>query len=175
MTNSFLPLDDPRWQDLDGGYKQPYDASLPLRRMEAGEDVWEELWDELHHQGDLGTASYAAVPHLVRLARQKRDWNVYALVGLIETERHRKTNPSVPPWLLGHYQHAWEQLMQMALEDLSRPGEPILVQSALAVVAFGRRQTQLGAMLLQMDDSEISDWTEERLGWSEIYRKQLTD
>lgn len=139
--------------------------------METGEDVWEELWEELHHQGDLGLASYAAVPHLVRLARQKRDWNIYALVGLIETERHSKTNPVMPDWLLSDYQQALDQLVKLALEDLSQPGETILIQSALAVVALGHRLAQLGALLLQMDESEISEWTEARLCWSEVYRQ----
>lgn len=40
MTAPLLTLDDPRWQELQGGYKLPYDASIPLRRMEAGNDVW---------------------------------------------------------------------------------------------------------------------------------------
>lgn len=61
----------------------------------------------------------------------------------------------------------------MALEDLSRPGEPILIQSALAVVALGRGQAQLGAVLLRLDESEITELAEERLGWSEIYRDEV--
>ena len=40
-----LPLDDTRWGELEGSYRVPYDASVVLRRMEAGEDVWQELSD----------------------------------------------------------------------------------------------------------------------------------
>jgi hypothetical protein len=63
-----LPLDDPRWRSYKGGYQAPYDASPGLRRLLADgpdEELWEEFWNELHHQGDVNQASYAAVPWLV--------------------------------------------------------------------------------------------------------------
>jgi len=162
-------LDDPRWKELHGGYKMPYDASIPLRRMEAGENVWEELWDELHHQGDVDTASYAAVPHLVRLAGQKRDFNLYALIAVIEVERHRKSNPPIPDWLVADYQQAWRALTVLALQDLNGQCDSSLVQPALTVLALARGLTQLGALLLHLDEPEISELAEERLGWSELY------
>jgi hypothetical protein len=76
-----LSLTDPIWRELQGGYRTPYDASKPLAQMERGESVWDELWNELHHQGDIGVASYAAIPQLVRIAEAQRklDWNLYAL------------------------------------------------------------------------------------------------
>jgi hypothetical protein len=163
-------LDDPRWKELHGGYRVPFDASVPLRRMEAGEEVWAELWDGLHHQGDVGIASYAAVPHLVRLAGQQRDWNLYALVGVIEVERHRKGNPAVPDWLLADYEQAWRDLTVLALRDLAGPCDSSLVQSALSVLALSKGLTQFGAVLLHLDESEIRELAEERLGWSELYR-----
>ncbi len=49
-----LSLDDTRWKDLRGGYGIPYDVSIALRSMQDGIDVWEVLWNELHHQGDVG-------------------------------------------------------------------------------------------------------------------------
>lgn len=95
-----LSLGDPRWDELTGGYKVPYDPSAALSRLERGEVAWDELWEELHHQGDAGAALYAAVPHLVRIGRSspKRDWNLYGLVSMIEIERHRKlTSPGSRP------------------------------------------------------------------------------
>jgi hypothetical protein len=63
-----LPLFDAKWAKLTGGYRVPYDPSAALSRLEQGQDVWPELWNELHHQGDVGEDSDAAVPHLVRIA-----------------------------------------------------------------------------------------------------------
>src|SRR5262245_8760467 len=115
-----LPLDDPRWRDLRGGYKTPYDASAALRRLEAGEDNWDELSEELHHQGDVGEASYAAVPHMVRIAklRPHRDWGFYSLVSIIEVERHRRSNPEIPQWLVPDYKRAMNAMLDLALTDL---------------------------------------------------------
>jgi hypothetical protein len=58
-----------------------------LQKIERREDAaaaWQELWEELHHQGDVGDASYAAVPELVRIHRSESavDWNPYALVAI---------------------------------------------------------------------------------------------
>ncbi len=63
-------LSDQRWKDFDGGYRVKYDASIPLSRLKNGigdlDSIWSELWQNLHHQGDVGIASYAAIPHIAR-------------------------------------------------------------------------------------------------------------
>jgi hypothetical protein len=60
-----LSLEDRKWQEFHGGYRVSYDASVALRSIQDGIDVWDELWEELHHQGDVDIASYASVPQLV--------------------------------------------------------------------------------------------------------------
>jgi len=166
-----LALTDKRWQQLQGGYRTPFDASVPLTQLEAGKPVWDELWEELHHQGDVGEASYAAVPHMVRIAQAAavRDWNVYALVALIEIERHRKNNPPLPDWLRPDYEVAWRDVTNLALTDLAASNDPLTVQSALSVVAVGRGHLKLGALLCHFDDSEVAELAEERLAWSQLY------
>ena len=167
-----LPLDDPRWKQLQGGYRVPYDASSALEHLERGEDVWKELWEGLHHQGDVGDASYAAVPHLVRIAagRPSRDWHFYGLVGLIEIERHRTRNPPVPPWLIKGYEAAWRQLLSLALGDLTTVEDSDSLSSILGVVALARGQLALGTWILDADDDTVARDLEERRGWSELYR-----
>jgi len=166
-----LSLTDPRWRTLKGGYRTLYDASGALSRLEQGSDVWEELWDELHHQGDVGEASYAAVSHLVRIWQDapRRDWNLYGLVGLIEIERHRKSNPPIPDWLSVDYFAAWVDLEKLALRDLAAAAERELIQTALAVIAIARGQLRLGAFLSWLDESELAELTEDKLAWSKLY------
>lgn len=170
-----LPLTDPRWKALKGGYKVPYDASAPLARLEAGEDVWEELWQELHHQGDVGEASYASVPHLVRIcgALPSRDWNVYALVSTIEVERHRKSNPPVPEWVRADYERALRDLLALGLSDLGRVEDALTVRSILGAVALARGALKLGAWIAFADESEIEEMLNDRQAWSELYRQDL--
>lgn len=166
-----LALTDKRWQQLHGGYRIPFDASVPLAKLEAGKPAWDELWQELHHQGDVGEASYAAVPHLVRIAQAAgvRDWNMYALVAIIEIERHRKKNPPLPDWLRSDYEAAWRDIADLALKDLAAGDDSSTVQSALCVVAIARGQLKLGALVCHFDESEIAELAEERLAWSQLY------
>src|ERR1700755_2765992 len=108
---------------MNGGCRVPYDARMVLRKLESGSadaEAWDELWQELHHQGDVGEASYAALPHLVRIAQglPRRDWNFYGLVSLIELERHRKRNPPLPDWLVEDYRTGLQELLDLGLDDL---------------------------------------------------------
>jgi hypothetical protein len=108
----------------------------------------DELWRELHHQGDVGVASYAALPQLVRIseARGKSDWNLYALTATIEIERHRKTNPPLPDWLSPSYKVAWDGLVNLALSDLAGEPDELTLRSALSVIALGSGDLKLGAL-----------------------------
>src|SRR5579859_5844119 len=107
-----MNLDDSRWSRLLGGYRVPYDPRNALHTLERTDETngaWEELWSGLYHQGDVGEASYAAVPHLVRIqiSRGTADWNTYALVAVIEIARRAGHNPELPTNLRDDYQAAW--------------------------------------------------------------------
>jgi hypothetical protein len=166
-----LSLTDPIWHELQGGYRIPYDASKALSRMESGESVWHELWNELYHQGDIGVASYAAVPQLVRISEAQRavDWNLYALAATIEIERHRKSNPPLPDWLARSYEVAWDALLKLALSDLAGNPDELTLRSALSVVALGRGDLKLGALLNYAETNEIAAYVEDNLAWSSLY------
>lgn len=169
-----LPLNDPRWKSLKGGYKVPYDASVALARLEAGVDVWDELWQELHHQGDVGEASYASVPHLVRICGTlpSRDWNVYALLSTIEVERHRKSNPPLPAWLRPDYEEALRNLLALGLSDLARVADPTTIQSILGAVALAKGAVKLGAWIAFSDELEIEENLNFKQAWSDLYRPE---
>jgi hypothetical protein len=166
-----LPLFDAKWATLSGGYRVPYDPSAALSKLEQGQDVWPELWNELHHQGDVGEASYAAVPHLVRIAAAapRRSWNFYALVSAIEVERHRKSNPPVPAWLTDDYFVAMRGMQSLGLSDLPLRDDSLTVQAILAALALCRRQVKLGALLSSLDQSELDDVVDDQLAWDELY------
>ena len=139
--------------------------------MERGESVWEELSNELHHQGDVGVASYAAIPQIVRIceAWRDRDWNLYALASTIEIERHRRDDPPLPEWLVPSYKTAWENLVKFALSDLAGRPDELTLRSALAVIALGRGDLKLGAMINHSETAEIAAYVEDNLGWSSLY------
>src|SRR3954466_13696310 len=116
-------FDDARWRELRRGYRTPYDPRKALLSLERGTDVsaaWSELWEELHHQGDVGEASYAAVPHLVRIhgERDAIERNTYAFAVVIERARQEHANPQMPSWLAEAYDLAWRDLVELGLRDL---------------------------------------------------------
>ena len=164
-------LTDPAWREFRGGYGTPYDASVPLRCIEDGGSAWGELWGELHHQGDVGEASYAAIPHLVRVyaSRPDRDWNLYAFAATIEIERHRRSNPPLPPGVEADYASAWVDLKTLALTDLQGSPDVNLLRSALEVIALSSGALKLGAFLHYVDEDEVSEFVEEHYSWSRLY------
>jgi hypothetical protein len=171
---AMLPIDDPRWNELAGGYKSPYDPSDALRRLERGEDAWDELWEELHHQGDVGEASYATVPHLVRIAKTlaRRDWNFYGLVSTIEVERHRKSNPVVPEWLVPGYKEAMKGILELALGDLLGATDRATILNIMGAIALAKGYVTLGALISHSDDSEIVEVLDQYDAWTELYSER---
>lgn len=73
-----LALDDPRWSSLTHAYGPAPDVPGFLRDLSAAaalstsrERSWESIWSASCHQGTIGTASYAAVPHLDSLGMDR--------------------------------------------------------------------------------------------------------
>jgi len=136
-----LSLDDKRWQNLAGGYRTEFDPRPLLSKLEAGDDpetTWHALWDELQHQGDVGEASYAAVPHIVRAYRQRRvnGWNTYAIVAVIELARGNGKNPEVPDWLKEDYHQAIRELAEIGATEVFRANDPDEVRAILSILAL---------------------------------------
>jgi hypothetical protein len=115
-----------------------------LAKLESGRDratTWHELWDELHHQGGVGDASYAAVPHIVSIHRKHGvvDWNTYAIVACIESARTQGENPRVPEWFEKDYFCSIQEVAQLGISEISRTDEPEAVRAILSVVAIVKR------------------------------------
>jgi hypothetical protein len=154
-----MRLDDSRWSELHGGYRIPYDPRQALLTLQQSRDVeaaWNELWNQLHHQGDVGEASYAAVPHLVRIHAERAvpDWNTYALIATIEDARRNAGNPAMPSWLSESYDSALQRLVSLGLDDFRHAKRPELVNSILAVFAMGKGQFVLGRFAICFTDDE---------------------
>lgn len=67
-----LTLDDGRWAELDNAYGSAGDVPMLLGELSqpVASWAWDEepmysLWSSLWHQGDVYSASYAAIPYLL--------------------------------------------------------------------------------------------------------------
>ena len=151
-----LNLDDPRWESLEGGYGIPHDPRPAIARLAETTEpdpIWEELWENLHHEGEVGTASYAAIPALV--AHGRFEWNLFALAGTIELERGMEGNPELPDWVEAAYEAAWEQLFKQALERIVTTEESVTLRCLLATLAIGKGDHRRGRLLLDYADDEL--------------------
>lgn len=157
-----LSLDDQRWRELEGGYRTPFDPRPLLSSLARGEDTrstWDALWEGLHHQGDVGEASYAAVPHLVRIYRERGqiDWNTFAIVATIELARPEEGNPSLPAWLAEDYLGAIRDLGEIGIRQLSQTADHDVIRSILAVIAIRSGLREHGRILVGYSDEEAAD------------------
>jgi hypothetical protein len=153
-----MKLDSPNWHGLLGGYRTPYDPRPALSKLmvhPADKDAWSELSDKLHHQGDVGTASYAAVPVILGALENvvPRPTDAYWLIGSIEEGRRNifprqppfEANPVLPGWLEESYKQAWTKLFKWALNDLGDASNPESIQGLLAVIALGKDRPYLAS------------------------------
>ncbi|SNZ00225.1 hypothetical protein [Flagellimonas pacifica] len=158
-----MELTDKIWQELEGGYKTLYDASVPLSQLENTDDpedikkVWEELWNELHHQGDVGTASYLAIPQLVRIGIKKDlfDWNLLGLCAVIEQQRHLGSNPSLLPEYQDNYKKGLLDLKEFVIKNLNNDLDKTTSIMALSTIATCDGRIKMGKAIMEMEDEDL--------------------
>lgn len=165
------PLDDPRWSQMLGGYRVPYDPSPALALLRSGSEsevaqAWKELSNELHHQGNIGEASYAAVIAMVHICieLQRADWNLFAIAACIQNCRRQADNAPVPADLMSDYDDAWAALFEFGLQCIRTSGDPLLVRSVLSIIATYKGLEQLGELLAFLDESEIEELHQQYIG-----------
>ena len=153
-------LDDERWRELAGGYRTPFDPSPLLRKLETETDkqsAWEALRDQLHHQGDVAEASYAAVPQIVRIycERGLPEWNTYALVAIIDLARDNHNNPEIPAWLREDYLAAIRSLAEHGARDIFRVKNPETIRAILSILALVAGALTHAQFLLNYSGEEL--------------------
>ena len=101
-----IEFDDDRWTSFEGGNKIAYDPRDALQSLleSKSQIAIDQLWENLYHQGDVGLASYAAIPYLVEAGET-------SLVAAIEVARLKPTNPKLPEWLKDGYFEAIDKAL----------------------------------------------------------------
>lgn len=169
-----LSLDDPRWKTYRGGYRIEYDASIRLRKLFAGEPpgpIFDELWSQLHHQDDVGEASYAAVPYLLEYARTRPrlDWNVFGLISTIELCRTLSDNPPMPVELKDAYFQAISQSPEIAFNHSFKDWDEYLLECVVTCAALARNQRVFGRIYSEFSLEKARQWFRETHGYEPDY------
>jgi hypothetical protein len=157
-----LSFSDKRWEHLEGGYRAPFDPRPALSKLESNiqqQEAWQELWENLHHQGDVGDASFAAVPHLVCLSTKhgNGNWSTYALVATIELARGDGSNPDVPHWLRQDYLQAIQDLAKLGASQILQAKSHEDIRTILSILALSKGARTHARFLLDYSDEELRD------------------
>jgi hypothetical protein len=160
-----LPLDDPRWKELQHAYGDAADVPDMLRALASStgpktgcqDEPWFSLWSSLCHQGDVYTASYAAVPHIVKIASKAKapiDFSFFQLPAAIEIARRTGRGPDIPEVYVDDYHRAVASLLENASLHRYEPWDQSMLLSVAAAQAVAKGHVDVAEALLNLD----ADW-----------------
>jgi len=164
-----LSLESPRWSELQHAYGSASDIPALLGQLQTvpssvdGSEPWFTLWSALAHQGDVYSASFAAVPHVVHaLARapDKVDHGYFQFPAWVEICRAKK-QAEIPEDLRAAYVHSLAQLPSLVAAASSRAWDPEFLACALAAVAAAKGQPAVAEAVLEL----TADVAEEFMEW----------
>ncbi len=161
-----LALDDPLWHQLQHAYGPASDIPDFLRQLRESigartdrRELWHNLWGSLCHQESTYSASYAAVPHIIRLAIEAAapvDFDYFALPVMIEVGRRKGLGPEVPEMLAGSYQDTLARLGEAVQLRWNDPWDRYMLRSAAAAQAVAKGDIEFAEAVMNMDDDWIS-------------------
>lgn len=166
-----LSLDDPLWGRLQHAYGPASDIPALLKQLRSStgpdEGPWESLWSSLCHQGDVYTASYAAVPHIVMLAvgtKSPVDFSFLALPAAIEIARLRGRGQAIPGEIAVDYHAALMNLVDAAFAHRDEAWDRSMLRSAATALAIAKGQIDIAEAIFELDDDWIERINSERRG-----------
>jgi hypothetical protein len=130
-------------------------------------EPWFTLWSSLYHQGSIYSASFAAVPEIVKfisISPEKVTPSFFSLPSLIEIARD-KENMEIDIELLPEYQKAIASLGEHAAKciSLNKSAEIANVATAAFAVSAGLHKcAELIIEVLPADLEETLNWYLER-------------
>ena len=163
-----LSLESPEWSNLEDAYGEASDIPGLLRQLEGfpsdrGQDEpWFSLWSALAHQGDVYSASFAAVPHVVRvlaLAPERASGSFFQFPAWVEICRRRKNVP-VPDALSAAYAEAIERLPHLVCAVAAQPWDKNFLHCVLAAMAISKGSLELAEAVLELSPDDLKDFRE---------------
>lgn len=153
-----LNLEDPTWSTLEHAYGSATDIPPMLAQLsENGQPshnqaIWFDIWSALAHQGDVHSASFAAVPHIVEalaLAPEKAGSDYFQFPAWVEICR-RKQGAVVPPNLEVAYRAALARMPSLVALGATADWDEGMVRCALAAIAAAKGQHQIAEAVLEL-------------------------
>lgn len=168
-----LSLDSSRWSELKHAYGAASDIPDLLRRLDVlpsadgDEEPWFSLWSSLAHQGDVYSASFAAVPYVVKAlasAPSIAHSAYFQFPAWVEICRAKNSVP-VPEDLAAAYFEALSQLPSLVAAAASRAWDEGFLACALSAIAAAKNQPAVAEAALELSPEiavEFMEWLSDR-------------
>lgn len=162
-----LPLDDPQWSQLSHAYGAASDIPDLLRALASSvgpkngyqDEPWFTLWSSLCHQGDVYTASYAALPHIVEIASKAPgplDFSFFQLPAAIDVARQNGRGPPIPIEIETDYHLAITRLTDCVALHRHDDWDVSMLLSVFAAQAVAKGQFRIAEAISNLDDDLIT-------------------
>jgi hypothetical protein len=155
-----IPLDSPRWSELQHAYGSAADIPALLRELETfpssegNGDPWFTLWSSLCHQESIYSASFAAVPHIVRILASdpmRAEFCFFQLPACIEFLR-LENEITIPVDLQQAYREAVQQLPSLVAAAADRSWDESLLCCALSAIAAAKGFPSIARAAMELYD-----------------------
>ncbi len=125
------------------------------------DEPWFSLWSSLCHQGDIYTASFAAVPTVVSLienAPSPVDYDFYLLPISIQIAVLKGNAPPIPRQLEKPYKNAISLLPELAAKE--KPKDELMVRILSSAIAAKSGNALLAEAILELEPDVLEDFEE---------------
>ena len=168
-----ISLDDPRWSELRHAYGAATEIPALLRQLadipasENDKEPWFSIWSALAHQGDVYSASFAAVPHVIEVlasAPLRADFSYFQFPAWVEVCR-AKNGVLVPEDIAPAYFDSLARLPSLVAAAASRQWDEGFLCCALSAVAAAKGQPAVAEAVLELSPEvagEFMEWFYER-------------
>jgi hypothetical protein len=161
-----LSLDSLEWKELKHAYGSASDIPELLRQLDTlpsangTAEPWFSLWSALAHQGDVYSASFAAVPHVVRVlatAPEVASSTYFQFPTWVEICRQRHSL-HVPDHLASDYFHALKMLAGLVCAASAREWDSDFLSVALSAMAVSKGFALIAEAMQELNNDTAEEF-----------------
>lgn len=165
-----LDLESTKWSELSHAYGKASDIPDLLSQLvtidpkvfdKDQSKPWFSLWSALCHQGDIYPATFAAVPHIVRIAWELSvipHWQFFAFPATVEIQRQKQKMLEIPEELAVDYFAALQDLHRLAFKIADQEWDELLSQSITAALLVSKGHWLLADTIFEMTQENIREF-----------------
>jgi len=168
-----IPLDSARWKTLRHAYGAAGDVPDLIRAIEAEKmpnyrdgGTWFDVYSSLYHQYSTYSATYAALPHIVRIADTGTLGQRIAVMCLVgEIQVHGHADETIPSDLIPDFESAVATTKTSSLKTLREAVQSAVTDAADSnwtlgdlLLDFGGLRYPKSGFVVQLDYLVREDW-----------------